>query len=109
VPGEWTLSDRNLQIADAVIAIAARHGVEASQVAIAWLLAQRDQGVVVPIVGARTVEQMRINLGALEVELTAGDLAALEDASRIELGFPHDFESMGLAYGDTFPLVDSHH
>jgi hypothetical protein len=38
--------------------------------------------------------------------LTAADLVALERLSRIEPGFPHDCEALGLTYGDTFPLVD---
>ena len=35
-------------------------------------------------------------------------LARLEEVSRIELGFPHDFLGRRLAYGDTCPLIDSH-
>jgi aryl-alcohol dehydrogenase-like predicted oxidoreductase len=48
------------------------------------------------------------NLGALEVELTAEELARLEEVSRIELGFPYDFGASRLAYGDTRPLIDDH-
>jgi aryl-alcohol dehydrogenase-like predicted oxidoreductase len=106
---ENATSGRNLTIADAVNAVAAERGVSATQVAIAWVLAQRRRrGVVIPIVGARTEPQLRDNLGALDVELSEDDLARLEEASRIELGFPYYFVGARLAYGKTFDLIDDH-
>lgn len=101
-----TLSERNLLIADAVSDVAAAHGVHSSQIAIAWLLAQRERAAVIPIVGARTLEQTRRNIASLDVVLTEEDLALLDRASRVDPGFPHDFEAIGLAHGDTFSLVD---
>ena len=47
--------------------------------------------MVSPILGARTVEQLEDNLGALDIALDDGQVRTLEAASRIELGFPHDF------------------
>lgn len=44
-----------------------------------------------PIIGARTLAQLEDNLGALDVELTETQLAALDKASAVELGFPHSF------------------
>ena len=43
-----------------------------------------------PIIGARTPEQLGDNLGALEVDFTAAQLARLDEVSAIDLGFPHD-------------------
>jgi aryl-alcohol dehydrogenase-like predicted oxidoreductase len=106
--GERRLSARNLAIADAVNAIAAERGATATQVAIAWVRAQRQRGVLIPIVGARTPQQLEDNLGALELELRAAELERLDEVSRIELGFPHDFEGRSLAFGDTRDLVDDH-
>jgi aryl-alcohol dehydrogenase-like predicted oxidoreductase len=106
--GESSLTDRNLAIADAVNAVAAERGASAAQVAIAWVRAQQARGVIVPILGARRREQLEDNLGALELELTAAELARLEQVSRIELGFPHDFGGGRLAYGNTRPLIDNH-
>jgi hypothetical protein len=61
------------------------------------------------MLGARRRDQLEDNLGALELELTAAEeLARLEEVSRIELGFPHDFGADRLAYGTTRPLIDSH-
>jgi aryl-alcohol dehydrogenase-like predicted oxidoreductase len=99
-------TERNLAIADTVNAIAAEHGVSSSQVAIAWVLAQRARAPVIPLLGARRLSQIEDNLGALELELTADELGRLDEASAIELGFPHDFEGLGMAYGETLELVD---
>ena len=108
-PGyEYMLSARNLAIADAVSAIAAERGRPPSQIALAWVRAQHDRAAVVPIIGARTREQLDDNLGALSVELSAPELARLDEVSRIQLGFPHDFVGRHLAYGETLDLVDDH-
>ena len=106
--GQSSLTGRNLAIADAVNSVAAERGVSSAQVAIAWVRAQQAHSVIVPILGARRTEQLEDNLGALEVELTAAELARLEEVSHIELGFPHDFGADRLAYGTTRPLIDSH-
>lgn len=106
--GESHLSARNLAIADAVNAVAAERGASSPQVAIAWVRAQRARGVIVPILGVRRREQLEDNLGALQLELSAEELARLEEVSRIELGFPHDFGAGRLAYGNTRPLIDDH-
>jgi aryl-alcohol dehydrogenase-like predicted oxidoreductase len=106
--GESGLTERKLAIADAVNAVAAERGVSSAQVAIAWLRAQQERSVIVPILGARRREQLEDNLGALKLELSDEELARLDDASRIELGFPHDFGAGRLAYGDTKPLIDNH-
>jgi pyridoxine 4-dehydrogenase len=61
---------------DALTAVAARHGATPPQVALAWLL-QRSP-VMLPIPGTSTPEHMRENIEAAMIELTDGDLAALE-------------------------------
>jgi hypothetical protein len=58
-------------------------------VAIRWLL--EKPGVASPIIGARDVKQLEDNLGALEIDLTHDQIAFLDRASAIEVGFPHDF------------------
>ncbi|MGW8742282.1 aldo/keto reductase [Streptomyces sp. NPDC055794] len=83
-----TVTERNLAIADVVKEVAAELGRTPAQVGLAWTL--RKPGVTAPVIGARTPEQLEGNLGALEVELTAAQLARLDEAGRIELGFPHD-------------------
>ena len=45
----------------------------------------------VPLVGAKTRAQLDDNVGCLEFELSPEDLARLDEVSKIDLGFPHDF------------------
>ena len=57
-----------------------------AQVALAWL---RHRTVpVIPIIGARKVSQLQDNLGSFDLVLSAEQLDSLDEASRIELGFP---------------------
>ncbi len=84
-----TLTEKQLQIADVVTAVADEIGRSPAQVAINWLLSQ--PGVVSPILGARRLEQITDNLGALEFNLDDAHLKRLDEVSAISLGFPHDF------------------
>lgn len=105
------LTDRNLAIAEAVREVAAELGRTPSQVALAWSRQPRPGApVIIPIVGARTEAQLRDNLGALTLELPPEAVARLDAASRIELGFPHDFlvGAEAYIYGTTRPLIDDH-
>jgi aryl-alcohol dehydrogenase-like predicted oxidoreductase len=81
------VTERNLAIADVVKQVATESGHTPAQVALAWVL--QNPGVTAPIIGARTPAQLEDNLGALEVEFTAAQLARLEEASAIDLGYPH--------------------
>ncbi|MEU5958385.1 aldo/keto reductase [Streptomyces sp. NPDC047525] len=81
------LTERNLDIADAVREVATELGRTTAQVGLAWTL--RNPGVTSSLIGARTLPQLQDNLGALEVDFTASQLARLDEASAIELGFPH--------------------
>ncbi|MFE7115404.1 aldo/keto reductase [Streptomyces sp. NPDC057654] len=82
------VTERNIAVADAVKEIAADLGHTPAQVGLAWALRQPD--VTAPIIGARTPAQLEDNLGALDVDFTAAQLARLDEISAIELGFPHD-------------------
>ncbi|MFI6645420.1 aldo/keto reductase [Streptomyces sp. NPDC050504] len=82
------LTERNLYIADVVKEVAGEMGRTTAQVGLAWTLQNPD--VTASLVGARTPAQLEDNLGALEVDFTASQLARLNEASAIELGFPHD-------------------
>ncbi|WP_188194977.1 aldo/keto reductase [Nonomuraea sp. SYSU D8015] len=84
-----SLTERALDIADVVKRVAGELEVEPAQVALAWTLL--NPGVTAPIVGARTPAQLEDNLGALDVRFTEDQLAALDEVSRVDLGFPHEF------------------
>jgi aryl-alcohol dehydrogenase-like predicted oxidoreductase len=81
------LNERNLQIAATVKALAQEMNRTPAQVALAWTL--RHPAVVSPIIGARTVEQLKDNLACLQVAFSHEQLGRLDEASRIDLGFPH--------------------
>ncbi len=69
----------NLTLVDRVRKIAEEKRVSAGQLALAWVLAQGE--CVVPIPGTRRIAHLQENLGALDVTLTAEDLARLDEAA----------------------------
>ncbi|GAA3826943.1 aldo/keto reductase [Nocardioides panacisoli] len=84
----------NLQLVDRVRQIASAKGCTLGQLALAWVLAQGDDDLgVVPIPGTKRVRYLEENVGALDVDLTADDLAALDRA------VPRDAVA-GARYGD---------
>jgi aryl-alcohol dehydrogenase-like predicted oxidoreductase len=83
------LTERSIAIADETVEVAKEVGCSPAQVALRWLL--EKPGVTSPILGARTVEQLEDNLGALDVTLSDEQMARLDEVSAITLGFPHDF------------------
>jgi aryl-alcohol dehydrogenase-like predicted oxidoreductase len=68
--------DANLALARKVAEIAQGKGVTPAQLALAWVLAQGDD--VVPIPGTKRREYLEQNAGAVDVELTADDLARID-------------------------------
>jgi aryl-alcohol dehydrogenase-like predicted oxidoreductase len=110
----WTdgrLTEKNQSIAAEVQRVAAEVDRSASQVAIAWV--RQKSRCVVPIVGARKLDQLVDNLRAADLTLSVEQLARLDKVSAIQRGFPHEFiESVqirSLAYGGTYELTDDHH
>lgn len=67
---------RNLDLVEAVKALAADRGVTAAQLALAWVLAQDDN--LVPIPGTRRIATLEQNVAATDLALTPDDLAAIE-------------------------------
>lgn len=108
------VNERNISIATEVQAIAKEINKTPSQIALSWIRQQqkdKDKGVIIPIVGARTEAQIKDNLGCLDFELTSDQLKRLDEKSKIQLGFPHDFMSEAakiFLYGNTYSLIDNH-
>ena len=101
------LTERNLRIARAVDAVADELGATSAQVAVAWLR-RRDRRVI-PVLGARKLEQFQDVLGSLEVGLPPEHVARLDEVSRIELGFPYELlrgPQGQMVYGDLEPQID---
>jgi aryl-alcohol dehydrogenase-like predicted oxidoreductase len=70
--------EHNLALVDALRPIAGAKGCTVAQLAIAWVAAQGDD--IVALAGTRTPRRLAEALGALDVTLTDGDLAAIEHA-----------------------------
>jgi len=67
---------KNLDLVEAVKAIAHDRGVTAAQLALAWVLAQGDH--LVPIPGTRRIKTLEDNAAAADIVLTAEDVEAIE-------------------------------
>jgi aryl-alcohol dehydrogenase-like predicted oxidoreductase len=70
--------ERNQQLVDTLRRLAAEKHATASQLAIAWVLAKGK--TIVPLIGARTREQLDEALAALDMHLSPADFAQIEDA-----------------------------
>jgi aryl-alcohol dehydrogenase-like predicted oxidoreductase len=107
--GEDPQSERELQLAKEIRAVADEVGRSPAQIAINWVRAQ-DRGTIVPILGARTEQQLEDDLACLEFELSGEHLERLDEASRIRLGFPLDFLGSNgvqhLIFGETGESID---
>ncbi|WP_172384950.1 aldo/keto reductase [Streptomyces sp. MNP-20] len=88
--GQWDerATEATWRVVDAVLALAEETGHTPAQVSLRWLL-QRP-GVTAPIVGARSVEQLTDNLGAVGWKLTEDQLLRLDRASQRPLPPPYD-------------------
>jgi aryl-alcohol dehydrogenase-like predicted oxidoreductase len=70
--------ERNLDLVDALARIATGKNASVAQLAFAWALSRGDD--IVPLVGARRRDQLAEGLGALNLRLSAGDIATIEAA-----------------------------
>jgi aryl-alcohol dehydrogenase-like predicted oxidoreductase len=73
-PGNY---ERNIDAIEKLGELASENGIQLTQLALAWLLAQGDD--IVPIPGTRSPERLAENAAAAEVVLTAEDLARVEE------------------------------
>jgi aryl-alcohol dehydrogenase-like predicted oxidoreductase len=101
---------RNLELVDRVREIADEKGVTATQLALAWVMAQSDRGgspaggggagkpVIVPIPGTKRVAYLEENAAAADVRLTDDDLRRLDEAAPV-----------GATAGDRYPDMSSVH
>jgi aryl-alcohol dehydrogenase-like predicted oxidoreductase len=82
----------NLKLAEKVEEIAREKGCTPGQLALAWVLAQGDD--VVPIPGTKRRRYLEENLGAIDVELTADDLARIDAELPAAAGDRYDAQGM---------------
>jgi len=106
------VSDAAIEKGDKFVALAKEFGYTPSQVAINWV--RQQAGVVIPILGCRTLAQLEDNLGCLDFTLTDEQMAALNDLADFKAEFPVDFLTsptvIDLVHGKEFyELLDNHH
>jgi aryl-alcohol dehydrogenase (NADP+) len=70
-------SDADFRVADRVVAVAAARGVKPAQLALAWIL--HKPGVTAPIIGASKMYQLDDAVAAVEISLSADEIAQLEE------------------------------
>ncbi|MFF3858229.1 aldo/keto reductase [Streptomyces sp. NPDC002209] len=87
---------RNLDLVEALRKVAEGKGVSVAQTAIAWVLSRGED--IVPLVGARRRDRLSEALGAMDLELTPADLAAIEEAV-----------PAGAAAGERYPAAQMAH
>jgi aryl-alcohol dehydrogenase-like predicted oxidoreductase len=83
------ISEHQHRVAALVKQVAEGLGASPAQVAIAWTRARTL--AICPIIGARRADQLLDSLGAAALDLPADALAQLDEATRIDLGFPATF------------------
>jgi len=87
--GITQMTEKDFQLQDIVTDIAKKLNVSNSQIVLAWML--NHQPGTIPIVGCRTTAQLKEHIQALNIRLDAEQMKRLNDASAVDLGFPHDF------------------
>ena len=108
------LKARNLRIAEEVVKIAQEIKRTPSQVALNWIRQSKKifRNKIIPIIGAKNLVQINDNLACMEFVLSDDRIQRLNEVSKIELGFPHDFLSTdairNIIYGGTYSSIYDH-
>lgn len=91
-------------VIDAVQTVSAEVGATAAAVALAWVHSR--PGVASTLIGARRIDQLRANLAALDVTLTAAQIATLDAVSKPVLNFPAGYAQFSQMLGFPGTSVD---
>jgi aryl-alcohol dehydrogenase-like predicted oxidoreductase len=104
------LDKRATNITKVVVDIATETGYSPAQIAVKWIMSKNQ--VVIPVIGATKVSQLKDNLASTKIDLSEEHSSRLDKISTIDLGFPHDFlkkpNIKSLIQGGTEDLVDNH-
>lgn len=87
--GSARLSERSTAIAKEVKKVSDETGLPGSVIALNWV--RQQNGLFIPIVGSRTDKQLKENMKCVDVKLSDDVINRLNEASKIEYGFPNDF------------------
>jgi aryl-alcohol dehydrogenase-like predicted oxidoreductase len=108
------LKERNLRIAEEVVNIAGEIKRTPPQVALNWIRHSKKilRNKIIPIIGAKNLVQINDNLACMEFVLSDEYIQRLNEVSKIELGFPHNFLSTdairNIIYGGTYSSIYDH-
>jgi aryl-alcohol dehydrogenase-like predicted oxidoreductase len=91
--------ERNLALVEALRAVADAKGATVAQVAIGWALSRGQD--IVPLVGARRRDRLAEALGALDLKLTADDLAQIERAVPLDAVAGDRYDAQAMARLDS--------
>lgn len=83
------VNEHNLRIINTLVEVAQETGASPAAIALRWLQHQYRQ--VIPIIGARKLDQLKDNLSSVQYKLDASQLQRLNEVSKIDIGFPYDF------------------
>ncbi|KAI1740535.1 aryl-alcohol dehydrogenase [Xylaria scruposa] len=86
------LIGREEQMSKVLDAVATRHNVPITSVALAYVLQKSPH--IFPVLGGRKVEHLKANIEALSLELSPKDIREIEGGYDFDLGFPHKFMSL---------------
>lgn len=98
--------DSNLALVQALHTIAGEKNATAAQMAIAWVLAQGPD--IIPLVGARSRQRLQESLGALDMALSADDLARIEAAVPKNAVAGERYDAAQMALLDSERTGDTH-
>ena len=99
-------SGRNFSLARKITGLAEEFGLKPAHVALSWL---RNKGAI-PIIGARQGTQLVENLECVNLTLSPEQVRRLDEASGIELGFPHDLlqSAQKIIHGSSASMIENH-
>jgi aryl-alcohol dehydrogenase-like predicted oxidoreductase len=106
---------RHNEIAQLVVDIAKEYGCSPAQVALAAIRQLSKWGDIIPIIAGRNAAQVKDNIGCLNVTLDESQLKRLDEATKIDLGFPHNMlqgdivRNMGYGGIENYNRLDNHH
>ncbi|MBX3082817.1 MAG: aldo/keto reductase [Anaerolineae bacterium] len=91
--------DHNLALVEALRVIAEAKGATVAQIAVAWVLTRGED--IVPLIGAKTRERLGESLAALNVSLSAADLAQIEQAIPVGAAAGDRYAPQAMAHLDS--------
>ncbi len=83
------IDERSLAITEKVMQVAEKIGRRPASVAIRWMMDKYQ--FVIPIIGAKSLEQQVQNMEVLEFNLSNEDISELDAVSQVDMGFPNTF------------------